>query len=276
MVMVQYLSPIKALAFNQDYSCLAVGYDTQYKVFNSEPFGDCFHKDDDGGASKMEMLFSTSLMAVVGLGDKPSNSTRKLKIINTKRKSVICELSFPTSVLYVKLNRKRLIVALINQVFIYDVSCMKLLHTIESDTTSMGQVVADLCSNDDSILAFSLANSNINNGAGSPSIHSTGSIGDGNNNNNSNNGSEGRTTGAPGGVNLNSSVRLGSVVLFDALNIQPINQIDCHNSPLQKIALSKDGKLLATCSTKGTIIRVFSTKNGKKVHEFRRGSWIVD
>lgn len=39
---------------------------------------------DDGAASIVEMLFCTSLVAVVGAGDKPSASPRRLQIVNTK------------------------------------------------------------------------------------------------------------------------------------------------------------------------------------------------
>lgn len=39
---------------------------------------------DDGATSVVEMLFCTSLVALVGAGDKPSSSTRRLQIVNTK------------------------------------------------------------------------------------------------------------------------------------------------------------------------------------------------
>ncbi len=48
--------------------------------------------------------------------------------------------------------------------------------------------------------------------------------------------------------------------------------IAAHDSELSCLALSYDGSLLATCSVKGTIIRVFDTSTGRKVCELRRGS----
>lgn len=39
---------------------------------------------DEGATSIVEMLFCTSLVALVGAGDKPGSSTRKLQIVNTK------------------------------------------------------------------------------------------------------------------------------------------------------------------------------------------------
>ncbi|ODV85819.1 hypothetical protein CANARDRAFT_7186 [[Candida] arabinofermentans NRRL YB-2248] len=267
---------VKSLAFNQDYSCLAVGFENSYKVYNCDPFGECFSKKDDGGAGLVEMLFSTSLIAIVGLGDKPAYSSRKLKIINTKRKSVICELTFPTSVLYVKLNRKRLVVFLMDQIFIYDVSCMKLLHSIEANTGSTqangaDHIIADLSSNDGSILAFLQSNSHLPSG----NIRSTSSSGKSPTNGTSLNKDTVGISITQSGSSEDSPLvhSSGTVVLFDALNIQPLNVIECHKSPLQRITISKDGKLMATASIKGTIIRVFKTSDGKKVHEFRRGSY---
>lgn len=53
----------------------------------------------------MEMLFVSSLVVLVGSGHNPAFSTRKLMIRNTKNASTICELTFVTSVLSVRLNK---------------------------------------------------------------------------------------------------------------------------------------------------------------------------
>ena len=79
------------------------------------------------------MLFCTSLVALVGAGDNPNLSPRRLQIVNTKRESTICELTFVSGILAVKLNRKRLVVILEEHIYIYDISNMKLLHTIDTN-----------------------------------------------------------------------------------------------------------------------------------------------
>jgi autophagy-related protein 18 len=86
------------------------------------------------------MLFSTSLVALVG--GEGSNNNRRLRINNTKRETTICELTFHTNILSVKINRKRLIVVLEEQLFIYDISNMKLLHTIDTIPNPTGNIVA--------------------------------------------------------------------------------------------------------------------------------------
>jgi autophagy-related protein 18 len=87
----------------------------------------------DGDISIVEMLFTTSLVALVA-----KTLPRKLRIINTKRESTICELSFHSPILSVKMNRKRLIVVMEAQIFIYDISNMKLLHTIDTIANPTG------------------------------------------------------------------------------------------------------------------------------------------
>jgi autophagy-related protein 18 len=94
--------------FNQDFSCISVGIKNGYKIYNCDPFGKCYSKcksvaspppplkqpppfNDlafinlaDGGIGIVEMLFCTSLVALVGAGEQPAFSPRHLQIINTK------------------------------------------------------------------------------------------------------------------------------------------------------------------------------------------------
>lgn len=54
---------------------------------------------------------------------------------------MICELLFPSSILAVKLNRKTLVVVLEVEIYIYDISNMKLLHVIETTKNPEGELV---------------------------------------------------------------------------------------------------------------------------------------
>ncbi|SCU98018.1 LAFA_0G14928g1_1 [Lachancea sp. 'fantastica'] len=130
---------INFLNFNQTGSCISMGTSEGFEIFNCDPFGK-FYSDESGGYGIVEMLFSTSLLAVVGVGDQPAMSPRRLRIINTKRHSVICEVTFPSTILAVKMNKARLIVLLQDQIYIYDISNMRLLHTIETATNLRGLI----------------------------------------------------------------------------------------------------------------------------------------
>ena len=52
---------------------------------------------------------------------------------------MICELLFPSSILAVKLNRKTLVIVLEAEIYIYDISNMKLLHVIETPPNPNGE-----------------------------------------------------------------------------------------------------------------------------------------
>ena len=61
-----------------------------------------------------------------------------LMVRDYQRQSTIVELTYPTSVLAVRLNRKRLIVTLEDQIYLYDISNMKRLFTIETSPNPNG------------------------------------------------------------------------------------------------------------------------------------------
>jgi len=100
------------------------------RQFTTEPFAQ-YYQDDEGDIAIIEMLYSTPLVALVF-------SPRALRVLNTKRRTPICELSFPLKILAVKMNRKRLAVVLTNQIFLYDMSNMKRLHIIDTSPNPHG------------------------------------------------------------------------------------------------------------------------------------------
>ncbi|CAO3569910.1 unnamed protein product [Mortierella alpina] len=186
------------------------------------------------------MLFCTSLVAIVGAGDHPASSPRRLQIINTKRQSTICELTFPTTILSVKLNRKRLIVVLEDQIYVYDISNMKLLHTIETSP------------NPHAICALSPSSENCYLAYPSPTPSPTSPF--------SNNGRD------------DSHGPSGDVLIFNALTLQVVNIVQAHKTSVSNISINSEGTMLATASDKGTVIRIWSIPNAQRLYQFRRGA----
>lgn len=231
--------------FNQDFSCISVGFEDGYRVYNCEPFSCCYeHKDSPIGI--VEMLFCSSLLAIVGSGQDPNMSPRRLKVVNSKRNTTICELTFQTTILAIKMNRDSLIVVLEETIYIYDITGMRLLHTIETPSNPMGLVA--LSSNiRNNYLAYPCPQkllTNLDNGESiSEDPHSK------------------------------QSIRNGDIIIFDCSTLHPISVIEAHKTQVAAMVFSNDGTLLATASDKGTIVRIFSVETGVKLYQFRRGTY---
>ncbi|CAJ2510686.1 Uu.00g063110.m01.CDS01 [Anthostomella pinea] len=226
------------VTFNQDHSCLAVGTSRGFRIYHTDPFSKIF-SSDDGNIAIIEMLFSTSLVALI-------LSPRHLIIQNTKRASVICELTFPSAVLAVRLNRKRLSVVLEDEVYLYDIANMSLLTNIAT-SPNPGAICALSPSSEHCYLAYPLPK---------PRDDSL----------------DKRPSHAPP-TSLYAPVTSGDVLIYDTLTLKAVNVIEAHRSPLSCIALNNEGTLLATASETGTIIRVFSVPKGQKLFQFRRGTY---
>ena len=65
--------------------------------------------------------------------------------------------------------------------------------------------------------------------------------------------------------------KIGSVKVKD-LDTQQERTIVAHENMIACMTLNPNGSLLATCSERGTLIRIFSTIDGKLLQELRRGT----
>ncbi|KAG8906561.1 autophagy protein [Tulasnella sp. 403] len=229
--------------FNQDFTCISVGTKKGYSITNCDPFGRVYTKND-GARGIVEMLFCTSLIALVGAADQPSSSPRKLQIVNTKRQSMICELLFPSSILAVKLNRKTLVIVLETEIYIYDISNMKLLHVIET-AKNPDAIVALSPSSDPSYLAYPHPIPSPTSPLSAPPPST-------------------RSPSSP-------PPQPGDALIFDTRTLSVVNVVQAHKTPIALLSINSTGTMLATCSTKGTVIRVFSLPGAEKLYQFRRG-----
>ncbi|CAH00364.1 phosphoinositide binding protein ATG18 [Kluyveromyces lactis] len=278
---------INFINFNQNGSCISMGTSQGFKIFNCEPFGR-FYQDEEGGCGIVEMLFSTSLLAVVGMGDNPAMSPRRLRMLNTKRHSVICEVTFPTTILSVKMNKSRLAVLLQEQIYIYDISNMRLLHTIETSMNAQG-IMSMSPNSENNYLVYpsppKVINSEIKDHATTNNINikKTDAVDDTIKKDYSlqvPSDITGQQQQQQPGVDpatsnntANKIIKNGDVIVFNLQTLQPTMVIEAHKGEIAALKLSADGTLLATASEKGTIIRVFNVENGSKVYQFRRGTY---
>ncbi|KAF7806579.1 autophagy-related protein 18b isoform X1 [Senna tora] len=124
-------SPILCASFNQDYSCFVIGTRDGFRIFDTNTGRLCYERVL-GAFIIVEMLFSSSLLAIVGAGEQPSLSPRRLCLFNTTTGAALRELNFLTSILAIRMNRKRLIVILQDKAYVYDLNSLTILDTIDT------------------------------------------------------------------------------------------------------------------------------------------------
>ncbi|KAG1364411.1 autophagy-related protein 18b [Cocos nucifera] len=130
-------SPILCASFNQDKSCFSIGTKDGFKIFDARSGRLCYERVV-GAFSIVEMLFSSSLLAIVGAGEQPSLSPRRLCLFNTVTGTALRELNYLTSILAIRINWKRLIVILQDKTYIYDLNSLAILDTIDTVPNNKG------------------------------------------------------------------------------------------------------------------------------------------
>lgn len=95
------------VTFNQDSSCIAVGTEKGYHIFNSYPFKDSFQRNMDGGIGIIELLNRCNVIALVGGGKKPKYAPNKVILWDEKHENVINTFRFTSNVKNVKLKREK-------------------------------------------------------------------------------------------------------------------------------------------------------------------------
>uniref|UniRef100_A0A7S3YVB8 Autophagy-related protein 18 n=1 Tax=Lotharella globosa TaxID=91324 RepID=A0A7S3YVB8_9EUKA len=128
-----------SVGFNQDSSLITVGSTRGFSVYRCNPFKKCFQAAD-GSIKFVEMLFSTSLVALVGSGKQAAFSPRRIRLYSTKTRQFICELDFATTVLNVKMNNKRLVAVLETKIHIFDLETLNILHTLRTPSNPRGVI----------------------------------------------------------------------------------------------------------------------------------------
>jgi autophagy-related protein 18 len=142
----------------------------------------------------------------------------------------------------IKMNRKKLVVLLEEMFFVYDISNMNLQHQQATPLNPAG--ICALSARHD-YLALPHHQKN-------------------------------PTTQQPQPPHVPKSVMKepisGDVLLYDLNKMEEVTVIQAHQTPVSCIEINTEGTLMATASEKGTVIRIFSIPEGKKLYQFRRGT----
>uniref|UniRef100_A0A803R599 Uncharacterized protein n=1 Tax=Cannabis sativa TaxID=3483 RepID=A0A803R599_CANSA len=208
------------LSFNQDYGCFAVGTDMGFRIYNCDPFREIFRRDFGmrGGIGLVQMLFRCNILALVGGGACPQYPINKVMIWDDHQSRCIGELSFRSEVKGVRLRRDRIVVVLVQKIFVYNFADLKLLHQIETIANPKG-----LCE-------VSHVSSPV--------------------------------------VLVCPGLQKGQVRV-EHYGSKRTKFIMAHDSRIACFSLTQDGRLLATASSKGTLVRIYNTLDGSLLQEER-------
>lgn len=249
---------VNFVGFNQDYTCLAVGTSNGFAIFSCRPFL-CLCKEDLGNVGLVEMLYNSSLVALVGCDEDEENLTREspppvislnpsiaikaksdtmpnaslrklctrsVHMWNSCDRKTLKHLDFYSNVSMVKMNFKRLVVLLSSEIRLYDLKTLTFLHLIHRDVErSIG--ASPICALSSNTARCYLA--------------------------------------------LPCTKTQGMVALIDTISLRCTGSVLAHQNLIQVMNFNQSATLLATASAKGTVIRVWSIPTLERVWCFRRG-----
>ncbi|PYH84761.1 YVTN repeat-like/Quino protein amine dehydrogenase [Aspergillus uvarum CBS 121591] len=106
-------------SFNNDNTCFAVGLDTGFCVFKTDPCELTVSRDFNAGIGLVTMLGQSKYLAITGGGRQPKFPQNKLVIWDDAKQKAAITLEFRTSVLGVRLSKSHIVVALLNSVHVF-------------------------------------------------------------------------------------------------------------------------------------------------------------
>ncbi|THD19607.1 WD repeat domain phosphoinositide-interacting protein 3 [Fasciola hepatica] len=243
-------SGILFLGFNQDHGCFAVGMQNGFRIFNADPLKQLeryeFDVRDGTGVGYLEMLFRTNFLGILGGGHHARLPSNVACLWDGIKQRFLLEITCASEVKAIRLRRDRIIVVLSEAIKVYTFDPSPQL-IYESVTCPNPLGLCHVCqAPDNPLIVF-----------------------------------PGRRPGMLLLVHIGnpaSSIACGDVPspssthpsLTSATNLPP-RQIVAHENALAAVVLNTPGTLVATASQKGTLIRVFSTKECELLHELRRG-----
>ncbi|XP_024147123.1 WD repeat domain phosphoinositide-interacting protein 1 isoform X1 [Oryzias melastigma] len=139
-------------SFNQDSTSLAVGTRTGYKIFSLSTVEklECIYENAEvPDVFIVERLFSSSLVVVVS-----SATPQRMNIYHFKKGTEICNYSYSSNILSVKLNRQWLVVCLEESIYIHNIKDMKLIQTLVNMPPNPSGLCALSINNSNSFLAY--------------------------------------------------------------------------------------------------------------------------
>ena len=229
------INQVLYISHNNSYNYICLGTLSGFKIFSliSNPIQLIYeYKFNPIEPVKIiEMLEESQLLILVGQKESINLSPKKLTLFDLGQKKVIYSLNpYNAEIKLVRLNKKRLIAYADETIFIYNLSNMKLLHSIKFDEDIIysdkifyqGQICLSPNSERNNFLIYSFSQCH------------------------------------------------GLLKIYDTLYLTYVNFFKAHKSPVFKICINTNGDLLASCSKSNGSIKIFKIPSGEKLFKFKR------
>ena len=229
------INQVLYISHNNSYNYICLGTLSGFKIFSliSIPIELIYeYKFNPIEPVKIiEILEESQLLILVGQKESINLSPKKLTLFDLGQKKVIYSLNpYNAEIKLVRLNKKRLIAYADKTIFIYNLSNMKLLHSIKFDEDIIysdkifyqGQICLSPNSERNNFLIYSFSQCH------------------------------------------------GLLKIYDTLYLTYVNFFKAHKSPVFKICINTNGDLLASCSKSNGSIKIFKIPSGEKLFKFKR------
>ena len=235
------ISRMLCFSFNQNCSCFCIGTEHGFVIYKASPLNDYYIRGLNGGIGHIAMFNNSNLIGLVGGGKRPFSSLNKLVIWNDANSKVVLEITVDFKILDIKIKQSLIAIVGKKKIKIYYYSSLEdILNYKEIDeiTTS---------GNGNGIFSINL------DPAKNIIAYLTKNIG------------EIMIKTYPKIDNENSDY-------FNNNKNYITKKISAHQTEITLMTLNHQGDIIASCSQKGSIIRLFNTTTGYLLKELRRGT----
>ena len=128
------------VSFNQDNSCFAIGTEYGFKIYQTYPFKGPHERKMNGGIGRVEMLYKSNFLALIGGGKIPKYNNNKAVIWDDHEKKVISELKFITPVINVKIKKDLLFIICHKRIYVFNFNTYDIIETIDTCDNKKGLI----------------------------------------------------------------------------------------------------------------------------------------
>ena len=128
------------VSFNQDNSCFSIGTENGFKIYQTYPFKGPYERKMNGGISKVQMLYKSNFLALLGGGKLPKYNNNKVIIWDDYENRSISELKFITPVINIKLKKDYLFIICRKRIYVFNFNTYDIIEIIDTGDNPKGLI----------------------------------------------------------------------------------------------------------------------------------------